>query len=69
MAKNEKTLEDSFIELESIITKLEDSDTSLDDSFKLYNQGVQLLKGCNDSIDKIEKKIILLNENGESDEL
>lgn len=69
MAKNEKTLEDSFKELESIITKLEDSDTSLDDSFKLYNQGVQLLKGCNDSIDKIEKKIILLNENGESDEL
>ncbi|ROR27126.1 exodeoxyribonuclease VII small subunit [Mobilisporobacter senegalensis] len=69
MAKNEKTLEDSFEELENIISKLEDSDTNLDDSFKLYNQGVQLLKICNDSIDKIEKKIILLNENGESDEL
>lgn len=68
MAKNEKRLEDSFEELDSIINQLEDSDTSLDDSFKLYNQGVQLLKACNESIDKIEKKIILLNENGESDE-
>lgn len=69
MAKKEKTLEESFEELEEIISHLEDPDTSLDDSFKLYNKGVGLLKACNDSIDKIEKKIILLNENGESDEL
>lgn len=69
MAKKEKTLEQSFEELEDIISKLENPDISLDDSFKLYNTGVGLLKACNDSIDKIEKQMILLNENGESNEL
>ena len=69
MAKKEKTLEQSFEELEEIITKLENPDISLDDSFKLYNIGVGLLKACNDSIDKIEKQMILLNENGEINEL
>lgn len=69
MAKKEKTLEQSFEELEEIITKLENPDISLDDSFKLYNTGVGLLKACNDSIDKIEKQMILLNENGEINEL
>lgn len=69
MAKAEKTLEKSFEELDAIIERLEDADTGLDDSFKLYNEGMKLLKLCNDSIDKVEKKVILLNENGESDEL
>ena len=62
-------MEQSFEELEEIITKLENPDISLDDSFKLYNTGVGLLKACNDSIDKIEKQMILLNENGEINEL
>lgn len=69
MAKAEKTLENSFEELEEIISKLEDNETNLDDSFRLYQQGIKLLKTCNDSIDKVEKKIIILNENGDSNEL
>lgn len=69
MAKQVKTLEASFEELEEIIKKLEQDEIGLDDSFKLYNDGVKLLKSCNDSIDKVEKKIIILNENGEPDEL
>lgn len=69
MAKQTKTLENSFEELDQIIKRLEADDISLDDSFKLYNEGVKLLKHCNDSIDSVEKKIIILNENGESNEL
>lgn len=69
MAKAEKPLETSFEELEDIISKLESSEITLEDSFKLYNQGMKLLKSCNDSIDKVEKKIIVLNENGETNEL
>lgn len=69
MAKAAKTLEASFEELEQIIEQLEDPDVSLDDSFKLYNAGMKLLKSCNDSIDKVEKKILILGEEGETNEL
>lgn len=69
MAKATKTLEASFEELEQIIGQLENPEVSLDDSFKLYNTGMKLLKSCNDSIDKVEKKILVLSEEGEPDEL
>lgn len=63
-----KTLEASFEELEQIIGQLENPEVSLDDSFKLYNAGMKLLKSCNDSIDKVEKKILVLSEEGDQTE-
>lgn len=62
MAKNEKTLESSFEELQGIINKLEDSSCTLEESFQLYSDGMKLLKACNDAIDKVEKQVILLEE-------
>lgn len=64
MEDQEKTLESSFEELNSIIGKLEQEDISLEDSFRLYHEGMQLLKFCNDSIDKVEKQLMILEENG-----
>ncbi len=64
-----KTLESVFEELEQTISALESPDVSLDESLKLYQQGVKLLKYCNDSIDKVEKKIIELKTEEEIDEL
>ncbi|BCN30402.1 exodeoxyribonuclease VII small subunit [Anaeromicropila herbilytica] len=69
MANKAKSLETSIEELNDILIKLESEDITLDQSFQLYNDGMKLLKHCNDSIDKIEKKIIILNENGDSNEL
>ena len=68
MAKTAKTLEASFEEIEQIIGQLENPEVSLDDSFKLYNAGMKLLKFCNDSIDKVEKKILVLSEEGDQSE-
>ena len=56
-----KSMEENFEALNEIIQQLESPDVSLEDSFKLYNDGMKLLKVCNDSIDKVEKKIIVLN--------
>lgn len=67
--KKTKTLESAFEELKSIVEELEQDDVTLNESFELYNEGMKLLKYCNESIDKVEKKIIILNENGEDDEL
>lgn len=69
MKKEVKTLETSFEELNEIINKLEKEEISLEDSFKLYQEGMQLLKHCNNSIDMVEKQLIVLGEKNEPDEL
>ena len=64
----EETLEELFGRLDRIIANLEDRDTTLEDSFAAYEQGVRYLKACNDKIDKIEKKMLVINESGGLDE-
>lgn len=62
MARTAKSLEDYFEELEEIIKKLEDEEISLEESFKLYQDGMKLVKKCNNSIDKVEKELIVISE-------
>ncbi|HIR12631.1 MAG TPA: exodeoxyribonuclease VII small subunit [Candidatus Choladousia intestinavium] len=66
--EKEKTLEESFQELETILVKLEDKDIPLEESFQKYQEGMQLLKSCKDKIDLVEKKILMLNEEGQLEE-
>ena len=40
MAKEEKTLEEVFAELENVIGEMEKPDVSLEDSFRLYHKGM-----------------------------
>lgn len=66
MKEKENTLEQSFLELNEIIRKLESEDISLEDSFSLYQEGIKLLKGCNAAIDRVEKQLIILGEGSET---
>ncbi len=59
------TLEQAFEELEEIIGKMNDREVSLDDSFSLYAEGTKLLKYCNEQLDMVEKKMLVLSEEGE----
>ena len=59
------TLEKAFEELEVIIEKMNNRDVSLDDSFALYTEGTKLLKYCNEQLDAVEKKMLVLSEEGE----
>ncbi len=61
----QKTLEQAFEELEGIIEQMNDREISLDDSFALYTKGTGLLKFCNEQLDTVEKKMAVLNEEGE----
>ena len=65
----EQTLETVFEQLDEIVGKLEGENVSLEESFQLYHNGVDLLKVCNEKIDTIEKKMLILDENGEQHEL
>lgn len=76
MAENEKniqkeqtpSLEELFDNLETVVNQLEGEDVSLEESFRLYNEGMVLLKKCNETIDTVEKKVLVLDENGETHE-
>ena len=63
----EKTLEEAFDEMNKIIASLEAEDVSLEDSFRLYKDGMELLKYCNQSIDRVEKQLMILEEGTESE--
>ncbi len=65
MNEEKKTLEEAFGELEEIIEKMNDREVSLDESFSLYTEGTKLLKYCNEQLDAVEKKMLVLSEEGE----
>ena len=66
--KKKENLEEMFKDLEELIGKMENEEITLEQTFDLYNNGMELLKKCNLSIDEVEKKVFVLDENGEIDE-
>ena len=57
-----KTIEEAFEVIEKTIQKLQEADTSLTESFQLYEQGMKEIAFCNEQIDGIEKKIEILTK-------
>lgn len=64
----EMTLAESFEQLEELLKVLEDRDTTLEESFTTYQKGMELLAKCHEKIDRVEKKMQVLNEEGGLDE-
>ena len=67
LEERELTLEEAFEKLEETIEKLQAEDITLD-SFKEYKQGMEILKYCSDKIDRVEKKVLKIEGNGELNE-
>lgn len=67
--EQELTLEEGFERLEAVIERLEAEDISLEDAFSAYSEGMNLLKNCNTQIDRVEKKVLKLVEDGGLEEL
>lgn len=62
--KEEFRLEEAFGKIEELLGKLNDRDVSLEESFALYQEGMKLLKQCNEKIDRVEKQMLLIDEEG-----
>ncbi|MDO4647845.1 MAG: exodeoxyribonuclease VII small subunit [Eubacteriales bacterium] len=60
----ERGIREVFEELDQIAARLEDRETSLEDSFQLYRKGMELLKECGDRLDTVEKKMLEISEDG-----
>ena len=55
-----------MVKLEEITNKLEKEQLSLDESVKLFEEGMKISKECNSKLEDAEKRItILINESGE----
>ncbi len=65
MAKdNEMTLEEMLKALDECTQKMEQGELSLEESFEAFKAGMELVKNCNDSIDKVEKEVVKLMDDG-----
>ena len=62
--QEQRSLEENFSELEELIEQLEAEDISLVDAFTAYSKGMNVLKQCNEQIDRVEKQVMKLNEEG-----
>lgn len=68
MAKKKQTFETSLAKLEEIVTQLEEGDLSLEDSLKLFEDGVKLSRECQERLDHAERRIevLLTDKSGNS---
>ncbi len=58
MAK--ERFEDALKKLEKIVSKLEEGDIPLEESLKLFEEGIRLSRFCNQKLDEAEKKVEIL---------
>lgn len=57
------SFEEKLDKLEALIKDLESGEKSLDESVKLYNEGIQLAKSCHQELKEAEDIIVkLMNE-------
>jgi len=58
MAK--ERFEDALNKLEKIVSRLEEGDISLEESLKLFEEGIRLSRFCNQKLDEAEKRVEIL---------
>jgi exodeoxyribonuclease VII small subunit len=60
MAQKNQTFESTLGELEKIVRRLEDGDLSLEESLKLFEDGVRLSRECQERLNQAERRIEIL---------
>ena len=59
-----KSLDEMMDALGQLIEKMESGEESLEDTFAMYEEGLKLVKECNLTIDRVEKDVLKLEEDG-----
>lgn len=58
----ELTLEEALRALEELTADMEENDLSLEESFSMYQRGMELIHYCSERIDTVEKQLIVLQQ-------
>lgn len=66
MAATDKgaTIEENLAALDKIAAQMSDPDVSLEDSFRLYEDGIRRIKECNDAITSVRQRVEKLEKDG-----
>jgi exodeoxyribonuclease VII small subunit len=56
----EKKFEEAMERLEDIVESLEGGDLSLEDSLKIFEEGVKLIGFCSKKLEEVEQKVTML---------
>ena len=64
MAAAKKTFDTRLAELEGIITRMEEGQLSLEETLKLYEQGMKLHRTLAQDLDAAEKRMMWLTDTG-----
>jgi exodeoxyribonuclease VII small subunit len=68
MAKKERpSFEEALRKLESIVSKLEDSEVTLEESIQLYEEGMKLSKYCSETLEDAVLRIEKINTGSKTD--
>ncbi|MEX0995185.1 MAG: exodeoxyribonuclease VII small subunit [Balneolaceae bacterium] len=65
--KEKPGFEEALKKLESIVEQLEDPDVTLEESIRLYEEGVELSRYCSKSLEEAVQRIEKINEKSESE--
>lgn len=67
MSDKKKNFETSLNDLEKIVRKLEEGDLSLEESLKLFEDGVKLSRECQERLTNAERRIEVLLKDANGD--
>ena len=59
-----RSLDEMMDALGQLIEKMESGEESLEGTFAMYEEGLRLVKECNLTIDRVEKDVLKLEEDG-----
>ena len=66
VAKKSYPFETSLEKLEKLVEKMEGGDLTLEESLKIFEEGVKLTRECQQALAQAEQKVkLLMEENGE----
>ncbi|RMF61428.1 MAG: exodeoxyribonuclease VII small subunit [Calditrichaeota bacterium] len=66
---SKRTFESAMKRLEEIVSALEQGNLTLEQSLKMYEEGVELTKFCSSKLEEAESKIKLLSKNRDAFEV
>lgn len=65
--KKDMTLEQAMKKLDEITAKMSDSNLQIDKSIKLYEEGIELVKFCDEKLKAAELKITQLTDGDDNE--
>lgn len=71
MAERKKTFEQAMTRLEEVVGILERGDAPLEESLKLFEEGMALMRQCSTLLDRAEQRVtkLTLKDNGSAEEV